>query len=260
MKRKLLKGVVVYAVCTCMAFATVPILAEENSTTISKDTGATEEGGEAVIQPWGTINFTEGQILDISSYDTNANKTITIPTGISNLTIKGDSSKIYEGLIIQSASTIKLTIQNLNINNGCIDIAKTVGDNYLLLKGANKIVGKPNSAAIVVQSGNNKLIIDDADGTGKLTAQGGTYSAGIGGSNLQDGGHIVIQGGNISAIGGISDPGIGSGYQRAIKTISINGIAVIERAVGGRYVGAGLGGCADVSTLDAIEIVEQAYI
>ncbi len=260
MKGKLFKRILLYTVCTCMALATVPILAEEHSTTVSKDTGATEEGGKSVIQPWGTINFTEGQILDISNYDTNANRKIIIPTGISNLTIKGDSSKIYEGLIIQSTSTIRLTIQNLNINNGYIDIAKTPGDNYLSLKGTNNIEGKSDSAAIVVQSGDNKLIIDDADGTGKLTAQGGSYSAGIGGSKQQDGGHIVIQGGNISAIGGISAPGIGSGYQRAIKTITIKGNAIIERAEGGSGGGAGIGGCTDGSTIESIEILEQATI
>lgn len=260
MKRKLFKKVLVYTLCTYMVFTTAPIFAQDSSSTVSKDTGNTEGGGKLVSQSWETINFTEGQILDISKYDINANRTIVIPSSISNLTIKGESSKIYEGLIIQSTSTIKLTIQNLNINNGYIDIAKTPEDNYLLLKGTNNIVGKPDFAAIVVQGADNKLIIGDADGTGRLKAQGGSYSAGIGGSKQQGDGHIVIQGGNISAIGGISAPGIGSGYQRAIKTIIIKGNAVIERSEGGSAGGAGIGGCADGSTIEKIEILDQANI
>ena len=247
MNNKMIKKIFTYGVCLCMAFSSSSIFAYENNTAL-------------VTQSWDSITWEDGGILDISGYTAGANKTITIPSSINSLTILGDSSKIYEGLVIEGTSTLKLTIQNLNINNGYIDIAKTSGENKLILKGNNSVIGKSACAAIVVKGGDNKLIIDDADGTGKLTVQGGSKSAGIGGGHLQEDGHIIIQGGTIKATGGNSAPGIGSGGERSIKSITIKGNAIIELAQGGAGGGAGIGGANSGSTIEKIEILDQAII
>ena len=63
------------------------------------------------------------------------------------------------------------------------------------------------------------------DGTGTLVASGGWNSAGIGGYNSGNNNkaHIVIDGGNITATGGIGGAGIGARHQSSIGDITING-------------------------------------
>ena len=62
---------------------------------------------------------------------------------------------------------------------------------------------------------------------GNITARGGDYGAGIGGSWGWAGGNVIINGGTVTAIGGFSSAGIGSGHDTdAGKTPVINGGSV----------------------------------
>ncbi|ADZ82790.1 autotransporter outer membrane beta-barrel domain-containing protein [Cellulosilyticum lentocellum] len=255
MNKRIVKKVLTYGVCLCMAFMTVPILAEV-TTMVS-----------VAPENWGKVDTTylenaNNKVLDISMLEANANRTIEIPSNITNLTIKGSTSKTYTGLVIKAAGRslpLKLTVQDLKIVNGSIQIAKTSGENYLYLKGVNSIMAN-NSAAVLVDNGDSKLIIDAADEVAKLTVVGANSCAGIGGTDINHGGHIVIQGGNITATGGNNAAGIGSGHQRSVKSVTIKGNAVIEMAQGGSNGGAGIGGSANGENLDKIEISENAYV
>ena len=73
---------------------------------------------------------------------------------------------------------------------------------------------------------------------GTVTAKGGLMSAGIGGGEASTGEHITINGGTVRATGGYSGAGIGGGMFGA-GTVTINGGNVT--ATGG-FSGAGIGG------------------
>ena len=85
--------------------------------------------------------------------------------------------------------------------------------------------------------GTNNIIISG----GTVTAEGGNYGAGIGsGGGSYDGGdHITITGGTVNATGGDNGAGIGGGYGDDSDHITITGSTV--NATGGDN-GAGIGG------------------
>ncbi len=88
-------------------------------------------------------------------------------------------------------------------------------------------------------------------GTGTLKASGGYMGSGIGGGRQIACGNIVIEGGDITATGGITNggAGIGSGNETSCGTITISGGTV--NATGGYYsVGIGSGkqsSCSDIT-------------
>ena len=85
--------------------------------------------------------------------------------------------------------------------------------------------------------GTNNIIISG----GTVTAEGGNYGAGIGsgGSSYDGGDHITITGGTVNATGGDNGAGIGGGYGDDSDHITITGGTV--NATGGDN-GAGIGG------------------
>jgi signal peptidase I len=109
------------------------------------------------------------------------------------------------------------------------------GENSLVNSGSNAALGVPLNASISI-SGN----VDD-----KLTAQGGSYSAGIGGGGGGDGdgGTVTIMGGTVTATGGEYGAGIGAGFGG--ESIGGDGTVIVYggtvTATGGEY-GAGIGG------------------
>ena len=75
---------------------------------------------------------------------------------------------------------------------------------------------------------------------GNITATGGRYAAGIGGSRESNCGNIVIKGGNITATGGDNSAGIGASYESNCGNIVIEGGNIT--ATGGGDYSAGIGG------------------
>ncbi len=74
---------------------------------------------------------------------------------------------------------------------------------------------------------------------GNITATGGRYAAGIGGSRESNCGNIEIKGGNIAATSGGYAAGIGGGYKASCGNIEIKGGVIIAE---GDWGGAGIGG------------------
>ena len=103
---------------------------------------------------------------------------------------------------------------------------------------------------IFVPDGNTLTIQGETAGTGSLIASSNGRSAGIGGGDCILCGNIEIQGGIITATGGMYATGIGSGHSANCGTISITG--GIITAWGGIYA-AGIGSgyedglCGDIS-------------
>ena len=151
------------------------------------------------------------------------------------------------------------TVLNLTLKDVKIDVSHTGKENYI-----DPIAGK---AALSVQGsgdveieldGKNELksghfragleknayagtltLKDDNQKAGSLTATGGSYSAGIGGSYWGSGENITINGGTVTATGSYYSAGIGGGENGSGKNITINGGTV--NATGGSQ-GAGIGG------------------
>ena len=142
-----------------------------------------------------------------------------------------------------------------------------VGDATIILKdGTTNTVKGFNSgySGIFVPKDKTLTIKGDTEGTGKLIASSNGYGAGIGGgdgisSTAKNCGNIVIQGGVITATGGSSSAGIGSGGNGGIcGDITIGGGTVT--ATGGEMsaaIGSGYGSasCGKITITDGVTSV-----
>ena len=250
MKRELVRKIIAYAMCATIAFATVPVFAEETTNT------------------WSSIDATylegeNGNVVDISSYKANTGgKKIEIPLGVSSITIKGDAGKIYSDLsIVVQARTTNLTliIEDLKISGAStgIDVTGNTAITTLKIKGENSITSTGGNG-IAVYTGNTLTIEADNDAS-KLNIQAGSNSAGIGGrfytgaSEIKEGnGKINIKGGTINVVGGANAAGIGSatGALTTQEEITISGGVI--NATGGANA-AGIGSGSEVAS-DATQI------
>ena len=129
------------------------------------------------------------------------------------------------------------------------------GDVEIELDGKNELKSGQYKAGLEKNTSEGTLTLkDDNKKAGSLTATGGLYAAGIGGSYNGSSGRakaITINGGTVTAIGGDGGAGIGGGVFGSAEAITINGGRVT--ATGGDK-GAGIGGGGDGSVAEAITI------
>ena len=107
--------------------------------------------------------------------------------------------------------------------------------------------------------GTNNIIISG----GTVTAEGGNYGAGIGsGGGSYDGGdHITITGGTVNATGGDNGAGIGGGYGGVGDHITIGGGAVTaEGGENGAGIGGGYSGVGDHITITGGKVTAEGGI
>ncbi|MEA4969820.1 MAG: X2-like carbohydrate binding domain-containing protein [Candidatus Pelethousia sp.] len=182
----------------------------------------------------GTI--TANGTYNLSSSDLGT--TITINAGLT-VTLAGDAAATYTNLRINCGAGVKLTLNNVNIDNSATEyscpLSFTGAGNTLTLAGTNTLKGGYRETALKVEETTQLTI----RGGGSLTSTGGEFSAGIGGAINRPGGIITIDGGTVTATGGGSAPGIGGGHNYSGGTTTINGGTVT--AIGGQN-GAGIGG------------------
>ena len=183
----------------------------------------------------------------------NTNKVITL-TGNATLSTDGKSN---ERVVISGNGTY--TLDNAAIvasADAGIKILPSVKDAVIKLVGTNNVTGSSGYAGIEVgwESESNFASVT-INGDGELSANGGSNSAGIGGSKSNTGlyGNITIDSGTIHANASGNGAAIGSSEnENAGKsngsfkptdqgwgTIIINGGAIVARASG---TGAGIGG------------------
>lgn len=135
---------------------------------------------------------------------------------------------------------------SLNINQ---TITVTGNIKLILMDGCDlTVTGSDLNAGVYVSEGNSLTIYAQSQekNMGKLTATGGYYGAGIGGSAKGAngvGGTVTINGGLVNATGGDWSAGIGGGTNGADGTVTVNG--GIVNAKGGSTFGAGIGGGAN---------------
>ncbi len=199
---------------------------------------------------------------DTGSYSYGTHSSL---TGINVLTITGNapleismasgvSSTTTDTIVVQSGTTANLTLNGVNIDvntttNACaFDIQGTATAN-ITLTGDNTLKSGTNKAGLQVQSTTSGTATLNLSGTGKLEANGGNSSTGIGGGHAGSGGNINILDGNVTANGAVGGAGIGGGFSGGFGTgnggnITISGGTV--KATGGANSygsgGAGIGG------------------
>ncbi|MCQ2319642.1 MAG: carbohydrate-binding domain-containing protein [Bacteroidales bacterium] len=115
------------------------------------------------------------------------------------------------------------------------------GDVRLILADGAKLTATgANAPGIQVSGdGNSLTVYSQTAQTGQLFANGGDWSAGIGGGYNGNGSNITIYGGVVTATGGKESAGIGGGQYGSGSNITIKG--GIVTATGNNY-GAGIGG------------------
>ena len=142
---------------------------------------------------------------------------------------------------IAIADRVTLTLSDVNINNNIV----CLGNATIISKDGTKnyVKTKNNEEKAGIQAGpwNTTLTLN---GNGSLEVRGGRKSAGIGGKYQTECGNIIINSGNIKAIGS-SGAGIGSGENEMCGTITINdGTIEAHGELWGPGIGAGArGGC-----------------
>ena len=150
-------------------------------------------------------------------------------------------------VINNAATALKLTLKDVKIDVSDTDgkAALSVqgdGNVTIELDGNNELKSGNLKAGLEKNTSEGTLTLkDDKEaGSGSLTAEGGGWAAGIGGSDGKGTNNIIISGGTVTAEGGNYGAGIGGGYKGNGKNITIKGGTV--NATGGDNGGAGIGG------------------
>ena len=248
-RRVVLLLIITFAGLTCL---TGMASAAENYS-ISYDTNPGEKIDHGTLTPIGlasnsstTIISTGGSyILDQGTF-TNATIRITATSDVilflngTNITNTPSSNTIRDTSPLQLMTNSNVTLVLIDGSKNNFTCNGMSGSNYNIQSG------------IFVDSTAKLTVRGQSDNSGKLTANGGYYSAGIGGGPNGNPGKIIIEGGNVTAnsynnSGSIGyGAGIGGGGGNTDKTnasteeIIIRGKANVTAASKGN--GAGIGG------------------
>ena len=195
----------------------------------------------------GTFNLADGTWNDVL-WDTFLEDVINISWNGEILTVNDGANITVTGVTdwrrieVNGEASITLNNVSITLDENFPAISLSAGANLTLtIEGTNTLTGGSSSewsgqAAIFAPAGTTLKI----DGQGSLTANGGPSSAGIGSGSTGSGGNITISGGTVTAVGGGGGAGIGGGTGSNGDTILISGGTVI--ATGGNGTGAGIGG------------------
>ena len=173
----------------------------------------------------------------------SVNVVMTGTTGVETGSLVDKGSQVCASRYIRVIGARNLTKDMSEIGHGFWYLAQgnisreatiSVNDSahLVLWDGCNlNVTGGNYQAGVTVAPGNLLEILGGVTGSGKLTAKGSKYGAGIGGGYDENGGGIVtISGGMVTAQGGMYGAGIGGGFGGAGGKVTITGGAVIARA------------------------------
>ena len=206
---------------------------------------ALEETGEAFSEDYAYFGtrpelpaigasqcFSGGIAMEISTEGWNGNlsnltasSSERYATATNGMTISGTLTADVKVSIADGAS---VTLNGANINNSsksgsvsCAGITCKGNATINLYGGSINNINSSSDGYPGIQAGpsGNTLTIQ---GTGSLSAQGGSNAPGIGGGNEITCGNISLLGGQISACGGDNAPGIGSGQIGSCGNINIS--------------------------------------
>ncbi len=176
--------------------------------------------------------------------------------GTADVLLSGTSSKIH--VEIAGGVAANMTISNLSLTATGLNAAAMKVSNGATLNltviGSNDLTGAFGHAGINVTEPSTLIVTGES--TGNLNANGGKFGAGIGGNNDASCGTIEIHGGNITARSGWDAAGIGAGYSASFGERNQGGVVIVY---GGNVMaygyasGAGIGGGGLSSTINRYE-------
>ncbi len=224
----LLSVLVVFGILPASAFSAAAVGAEASSA-LTLDLA----DGSVVITETG---YRQGAAEEESAY-----------VGAYRITQSGAEAATANTLSV--SGTQEVILDGVNINTTAASAAAIVitGTVNLTLVADSSVASAGSFAGVQVEAGAELTVAEES--TGSITAIGGLSAAGIGGGEGKAAGTIIINGGDVNAIGGTLAPektasgaGIGGGGSAkggAGGTIVINGGTVNAYA---SRVGAGIGG------------------
>ena len=190
---------------------------------------------------------TSGNKVTQNGEEKASNDTDTVITNHDSSTASSNTVTIEAG----EGKTVDVTLKNVNIDasSGAAVSVTGKGDTNIELNGNNTLTSGSGHAGLEHNKTDDSgtLTVTDNNNDGKLTANGGAGSAGIGGGFGNDG-QAAITGGEITASGGYYGAGIGGG--RNYNSAGGNGDVTIS---GGKITAkgddhaAGIGGGGDYS-------------
>ncbi|MFQ9635909.1 MAG: S-layer homology domain-containing protein [Eisenbergiella sp.] len=152
-----------------------------------------------------------------------------------------DSSNRKAVITVPNGVTVNVELKDVIIKAdaeyACAFAVAAGGTANITLSGINTLTSGWGRAGLEVPE-NTAVSIH---GDGRLEANGGNSSAGIGGSTGGSGGTIEIKGGTVTANGGSHGAGIGGGYDGSGGTIAISGGTVTATGSDGAGIGGGSG-------------------
>ena len=163
------------------------------------------------------------------------------------------------------------TVLNLTLKNVKIDVSDADGKAALSvqgdgnvtieLDGKNELKSGWGMAGLEKNTSAGTLTLKDDQEPGSLTAEGGGWAAGIGGSDGKGTNNIIISGGTVTAEGGNYGAGIGGGYGGVGDHITIGGGAVTaEGGENGAGIGGGYSGVGDHITITGGKVTAEGGI
>ena len=221
------------------------------STDITIPTPATKTGYEFVS--WHTSSLlTTASVVTTIPHGSTGNKTFyskwsLVPVNAPYKDGNGNTAYV-------SSTPLETTSTSLStgwyIATGSVTIPSTVtvsGDVKLILEDGCSLTvnGSSSKAGINVPPGASLTIYAQANGSGLLTATGGSDGAGIGGDQSQTCGSVTIYGGNVTARSlstSTYGAGIGGGKDGAGGTVTIYGGTVVAQVQNSSGRAAGIGG------------------
>ena len=229
----------------------VPTTYTIESTDITIPTPATKTGYEFVS--WHTSSLlTPASVVTTIPHGSTGNKTFyskwsLVPVNAPYKDGNGNTAYV-------SSTPLETTSTSLStgwyIATGSVTIPSTVtvsGEVKLILEDGCSLTvnGSSSKAGINVAAGNSLTIYAQENGTGSLTATGGSDGAGIGGDQSQTCGSVTIYGGNVTARSlstSTYGAGIGGGKDGAGGTVTIYGGTVVAQVQNSSGRAAGIGG------------------
>ncbi|GHS92684.1 hypothetical protein AGMMS50276_01110 [Synergistales bacterium] len=205
-----------------------------------------------------TLNLTPDVIIDINTGQDASGATSGTGWSFSGglLTIDGSGptykitgSTTANRVVVAAGTTANIILSNASIsssNSGNCAFDMNGADVTLILEGSNTLSSSFYHAGLEAQVGSKLTIYSATGGQGTLDATGGLDGAGIGGGLNSACGDLVLNGGVITARGGVYASGIGSGPSgyNGVGNITINGGTVT--ANGGDHA-AGIGGGGNIA-------------
>ena len=173
---------------------------------------------------------------------------LTVDGDVHLILADGSKLNVKQGVLLAEGNSLAIYVQSFSNRMGRLSTTgrSELGEDYAPSAG----IGGYNIADKRFASG--RLTING----GEITAVGGPYSAGIGGSDSMGCGEVTINAGTITATGGEWGTGIGGGFGGDLTKLTINGGTITAR---GDENGAGIGGGAGGRS-GPVQINNGAYV